>query len=148
MLIGIAVDASPHIIGMLADACGPVLCLCNLLVQGVCCVLLAVCWYKASWQRLVGAWVVAGACQARAQELGQPGLHRLFVKRLVARAMDRHAREREMASSLLSTLYSQARCRGLATCLWKAALAQDGVETLCLLLQRIAVRWLRHRQPA
>jgi len=104
---GNAVHASPHFNGMLADACEPVLCLCegpavfagHLLVQG-------------SWQQLAGVWVVAGACQARAQELGQPELHRLFVKRLVARAMDRHAREREMASSLLSTLYSQARCRG------------------------------------
>ena len=48
---------------------------------------------------------------ARAQELQQPGLHHLFVKRLVGRALDRHNREREMASALLSSLYSQARPR-------------------------------------
>ena len=46
-----------------------------------------------------------------AQELQQPGLHHLFVKRLVGRALDRHNREREMASALLSSLYSQVRSR-------------------------------------
>ncbi len=99
------------------------------MAKGLLC-LLAFCWYTASWQQLAGAWVVTGACQARAQELGQPGLHRLFVKRLVARAMDRHAREREMASSLLSALYSQARCRGLVAHSWKAAHARCGVGSL------------------
>lgn len=56
--------------------------------------------------------------RARAQELQQPGLHHLFVKRLVGRALDRHNREREMASALLSSLYSQVRiaCRVAIQC--------------------------------
>ncbi|KAK9819246.1 hypothetical protein WJX81_007334 [Elliptochloris bilobata] len=49
----------------------------------------------------------AGETGTALQELQQSGLHHLFVKRLVARAMDRHTREREMASVLLSSLYSQ-----------------------------------------
>ncbi|KAF8061907.1 MRF1 [Scenedesmus sp. PABB004] len=42
---------------------------------------------------------------ARLSELGQPGLHPLFVKQVVTLAMDRRDREREMASSLLSELH-------------------------------------------
>jgi hypothetical protein len=38
-------------------------------------------------------------------ELGQPGLHPLFVKQVVTVAMDRRDREREMASNLLSELH-------------------------------------------
>jgi hypothetical protein len=38
-------------------------------------------------------------------ELGQPGLHSLFVKQVVTVAMDRRDREREMASNLLSELH-------------------------------------------
>eukprot|EP00879_Flechtneria_rotunda_P002298 GHRR01002491.1.p1 GENE.GHRR01002491.1~~GHRR01002491.1.p1 ORF type:complete len:322 (+),score=143.64 GHRR01002491.1:106-966(+) len=44
---------------------------------------------------------------ARLLELGQPGLHPLFVKQVVTLAMDRRDREREMASGLLSTLHPQ-----------------------------------------
>ncbi|WIA38524.1 hypothetical protein OEZ86_001845 [Tetradesmus obliquus] len=42
---------------------------------------------------------------ARLLELGQPGLHPLFVKQVVTLAMDRRDREREMASGLLSELH-------------------------------------------
>lgn len=42
---------------------------------------------------------------ARLMELGQPGLHSLFVKQVVTVAMDRRDREREMASNLLSELH-------------------------------------------
>jgi len=41
----------------------------------------------------------------RLLELGQPGLHPLFVKQVVTLAMDRRDREREMASGLLSELH-------------------------------------------
>jgi hypothetical protein len=41
----------------------------------------------------------------RLMELGQPGLHSLFVKQVVTLAMDRRDREREMASNLLSELH-------------------------------------------
>jgi hypothetical protein len=40
-------------------------------------------------------------------ELGQPGLHPLFVKQVVTLAMDRRDREREMASGLLSELHTR-----------------------------------------
>ena len=40
-------------------------------------------------------------------ELGEPGLHPLFVKQVVTLAMDRRDREREMASGLLSSLHPQ-----------------------------------------
>lgn len=40
-------------------------------------------------------------------ELDQPGLEHLFVKRALATAMDKHDREREMTSALLSTLYDE-----------------------------------------
>ncbi|KAF6262938.1 armadillo-type protein [Scenedesmus sp. NREL 46B-D3] len=45
---------------------------------------------------------------ARLLELGQPGLHPLFVKQVVTLAMDRRDREREMASGLLSDLHPRA----------------------------------------
>lgn len=44
---------------------------------------------------------------ARLLELGEPGLHPLFVKQVVTLAMDRRDREREMASGLLSSLHPQ-----------------------------------------
>lgn len=37
-------------------------------------------------------------------ELGHPELHHVFVKHLVTLAMDRHAREKEMASALISAI--------------------------------------------
>ena len=40
------------------------------------------------------------------QDLDQPELTHYFVKRLITMAMDQQDREREMASSLLSTLYA------------------------------------------
>ncbi|XP_022885348.1 uncharacterized protein LOC111401719 [Olea europaea var. sylvestris] len=46
---------------------------------------------------------VAAACL---KELGSSEYHPYFVKRLVSMAMDRHDREKEMASVLLSTLYA------------------------------------------
>ena len=40
------------------------------------------------------------------QDLDQPELHHWFVKKAVTIAMDRHVKEREMTSCLLSSLYS------------------------------------------
>ncbi|KAF5732185.1 hypothetical protein HS088_TW18G00876 [Tripterygium wilfordii] len=40
------------------------------------------------------------------RELGSTDYHPYFIKRLVSRAMDRHDREKEMASVLLSALYA------------------------------------------
>ncbi|KAF8411574.1 hypothetical protein HHK36_004129 [Tetracentron sinense] len=40
------------------------------------------------------------------RELGMPGFHYYFVKKLVSMAMDRHDQEKEMAAVLLSTLYA------------------------------------------
>jgi programmed cell death protein 4 len=41
------------------------------------------------------------------QELDEPEFHHFFIKKLVTMAMDKHSREREMASNLLSSLYSE-----------------------------------------
>ena len=53
----------------------------------------------------------------RAQELDEPAYGHFFVKKLVARALDKHNHEREMASLLLSALAGEARihsaCRPL-----------------------------------
>lgn len=43
----------------------------------------------------------------RILELEDPGLHHIFVKYAVRKAMDRRDREREMVSNLLSFLYPQ-----------------------------------------
>ena len=43
----------------------------------------------------------------RILELEDPGLHHIFVKHAVQKAMDRRDREREMISNLLSFLYPQ-----------------------------------------
>ena len=42
-------------------------------------------------------------------ELGASTYTHYFVKRLVILALDRHDREREMASTLLSSLYTEVR---------------------------------------
>jgi hypothetical protein len=45
------------------------------------------------------------------QELDEPAYGHIFVKKLVARALDRHNHEREMASLLLSALAGEVRAR-------------------------------------
>ena len=48
----------------------------------------------------------------RILELEDPGLHHIFVKHAVQKAMDRRDREREMISNLLSFLYPQVLSGG------------------------------------
>lgn len=47
------------------------------------------------------------SCVASMKELDHPDLHHWFVKKLVTMAMDRHDKQREMSSALLSSLYSE-----------------------------------------
>ena len=49
---------------------------------------------------------IPGACM---QELDEPAFGHFFVKKLVARALDKHNHEREMASLLLSALAGEVR---------------------------------------
>ena len=48
------------------------------------------------------------------QELDEPDYTHFFVKKVVTQAMDKHDREREMASVLLSTLYNEVMCVALS----------------------------------
>ena len=60
-------------------------------------------------------WFAHRACQldgltvklVHEQELDQPGLHHWFVKKAITMSMDKHDKEREMTSVLLSALYSE-----------------------------------------
>ena len=53
---------------------------------------------------------------AELEDMAEPELQHFLVKRAVATALDKHNREREMTSVLLSSLYSEVRdsnrCRG------------------------------------
>ena len=49
---------------------------------------------------------IPGACM---QELDEPAFGHFFVKKLVARALDKHNHEREMASLLLPALAGEVR---------------------------------------
>ncbi|XP_038684560.1 MA3 DOMAIN-CONTAINING TRANSLATION REGULATORY FACTOR 1-like [Tripterygium wilfordii] len=82
------------------------------------------------------------------RELGSTDYHPYFIKRLVSRAMDRHDREKEMASVLLSALYadviSPAHIRDGFVMLLESAddLAVDildAVDILALFLARAVV---------
>ena len=50
-------------------------------------------------------------CEAAAElaDMGEPELQHFLVKRAVTAALDKHNREREMTSVLLSSLYSEVR---------------------------------------
>ena len=46
---------------------------------------------------------------AELEDMAEPGLQHFLVKRACATALDKHNREREMTSLLLSSLYSEVR---------------------------------------
>ena len=50
-----------------------------------------------------------GEAAAELADMGEPELQHFFVKRAVTVALDKHNREREMTSVLLSSLYSEVR---------------------------------------
>ncbi|OAY65343.1 Programmed cell death protein 4 [Ananas comosus] len=65
--------------------------------------------YKKSVVMIIEEYFTTGDVELAATELrdlGSEEYHRYFVKRLVSMAMDRHDKEKEMASVLLSALYS------------------------------------------
>lgn len=70
------------------------------------------------------------ASRACPQELDHPEFGHYAVKRALATALDKHGREREMTSVLLSTLYNEVRaaprCAGPAPCLLRGCCACGG----------------------
>ncbi|CAN6464363.1 unnamed protein product [Victoria cruziana] len=65
--------------------------------------------YKKSVVAIIEEYFSTGAVEVAAsdlQDLGYLEYHHYFVKRLVSMAMDRHDKEKEMASVLLSALYA------------------------------------------
>ena len=50
-----------------------------------------------------------GEAAGELADMGEPELQHFFVKRAVTAALDKHNREREMTSVLLSSLYSEVR---------------------------------------
>lgn len=64
--------------------------------------------YKKAVVSIIEEYFSTGAVEAAAsdlRELGSSEYHPYFIKRLVSMAMDRHDKEKEMASVLLSALY-------------------------------------------
>ena len=64
--------------------------------------------YKKSVAPIIEEYFSTGDVKLAAsdlKELGYDDFHRYFVKKLVSMAMDRHDKEKEMASVLLSSLY-------------------------------------------
>ncbi len=55
-----------------------------------------------------------GEAAAELADMGEPELQHFLVKRAVTAALDKHNREREMTSVLLSSLYSEARISAAA----------------------------------
>ncbi|XP_065049215.1 MA3 DOMAIN-CONTAINING TRANSLATION REGULATORY FACTOR 1-like [Musa acuminata AAA Group] len=65
--------------------------------------------YKKSVATIIEEYFSTGAVEVAATDLGDIGsdqYHHFFVKKLVSMAMDRHDKEKEMASVLLSSLYA------------------------------------------
>uniref|UniRef100_A0A804JZE4 MI domain-containing protein n=1 Tax=Musa acuminata subsp. malaccensis TaxID=214687 RepID=A0A804JZE4_MUSAM len=65
--------------------------------------------YKKSVATIIEEYFSTGVVEVAATDLGDIGsdqYHHLFVKKLVSMAMDRHDKEKEMASVLLSSLYA------------------------------------------
>jgi len=54
-----------------------------------------------------------GEAAAELADMSEPELQHFLVKRAVTAALDKHNREREMTSVLLSSLYSEARFSAL-----------------------------------
>ena len=65
------------------------------------------------------------------QDLDQPEFAHYFVKRLVTIALDQQDREREMASSLLSTLYAVVSLAGFVSHCTSGRLQQNPVSISC-----------------
>eukprot|EP00897_Mesotaenium_endlicherianum_P000670 jgi/Mesen1/10603/ME000086S10143 len=89
--------------------------------------------YKEKCSGIVREYFASGdvAEVARSlEELGAPERCHLFVKRLVAAAMDRKSREREMASVLLSSLYGEVLSTRHVAAAFDSLL--DSVEDLAL----------------
>ena len=63
-------------------------------------------------------------------DLGEPELQHFLVKRAVATALDKHDREREMTSMLLSSLYSEARAASMLQ-LWQHSVCSFHVMCQC-----------------
>lgn len=65
--------------------------------------------YKEKVISLIEEYFASGDVASMASDLsnvGSPNYHHYFVKRLISMAMDRHDKEKEMASVLLSALYA------------------------------------------
>ena len=69
---------------------------------------------------------------ALTQELDEPAYGHLFVKKLVARALDKHNHEREMASLLLSALAGEVRVLPAVQCWLPVAVAAASSSYLSL----------------
>ncbi len=60
------------------------------------------------------------------EEAAEPELHHYFVKKLLTMSLDKHDHEREMASMLLSALYSEVRPHfGLCSHDWHVTMLQS-----------------------
>ncbi|WOK94518.1 hypothetical protein Cni_G03222 [Canna indica] len=65
--------------------------------------------YKKSVVTIIEEYFTTGDVQLATsdlRDLGSDGYHHFFVKKLISMAMDRHDKEKEMASVLLSSLYA------------------------------------------
>ncbi len=123
---GNAVYASPHFNGMPADACEPVLCLCegpavfagHLLVQGL---LAATPWRVGGRERAKRARRSWGSRSCTACLSSAWWRARWTATRASAR----------WPAACCPRCTARRAAGALAACLWKAAHAQDGVGTLC-----------------
>jgi hypothetical protein len=68
----------------------------------------------------------------RLMELGQPGLHPLFVKAAITLACDRKERERELVSSLLVELHPAVITPDQVRGWWRWEVEVAGVEIVCV----------------
>jgi MA3 domain len=71
--------------------------------------------YKKSVINIIEEYFANGSIEAAISDLKDLGFkeyHNYFVKRLISMAMDRHDKEKEMASVLLSSLYSNVLSLG------------------------------------
>ncbi|KAJ3675478.1 hypothetical protein LUZ60_004520 [Juncus effusus] len=65
--------------------------------------------YKSSITTIISEYFTTGDVQSAASDLNELGFeeyHPLFIKKLISMSMDRHDKQKEMASVLLSSLYN------------------------------------------